>query len=50
MDSFVIIFGIGGVGGHVLSALARAGVHHIRIIDFDRVSLSSLNRHAFATR
>jgi len=35
---------------HVLSALARAGVKKIRIIDFDRITLSSLNRHAFATR
>lgn len=34
----------------MLSALARAGVKKIRIIDFDRITLSSLNRHAFATR
>lgn len=30
--------------------LARAGVKKIRVIDFDRVTLSSLNRHAFAQR
>jgi tRNA A37 threonylcarbamoyladenosine dehydratase len=34
----------------VLSACARAGIGKIDIIDFDRISLSSLNRHAFATR
>ena len=45
-----MIFGIGGVGSHVLSCLARSGVGEIAIIDFDRVTLSSLNRHAFATR
>jgi tRNA A37 threonylcarbamoyladenosine dehydratase len=30
--------------------LARSGVKKIRIIDFDRVSLSSLNRHSYAVR
>lgn len=33
-----------------MSAIVRSGVRKIRIIDFDRVTLSSLNRHAFATR
>ena len=45
-----MIFGIGGVGSHILSCLARSGIGEIAIIDFDRVTLSSLNRHAFATR
>jgi hypothetical protein len=35
---------------HVASALGRSGVGHLRVIDFDRVTLSSLNRHAFALR
>lgn len=48
--SYVLIFGIGGVGSHVLSAMIRSGVKKIGIVDFDRVTLSSLNRHAFATR
>ena len=30
--------------------LARNGVQHLRVIDFDQVTLSSLNRHAVATR
>lgn len=46
----MIIFGAGGVGSHVISAFARAGVKKLTIVDFDRVTLSSLNRHAFATR
>lgn len=41
--------GCGGVGSHCTSALTRSGVTHIRLIDFDQVTLSSLNRHAVAT-
>lgn len=48
-SAFVVIVGLGGVGSHCASALARSGVSHIRLIDFDQVTLSSLNRHAVAT-
>ena len=48
-DAFVVVVGIGGVGSHCTSALARSGVSKIRLIDFDQVTLSSLNRHAVAT-
>ena len=48
-DSFVIVVGLGGVGSHCTAALARSGVSRIRLIDFDQVTLSSLNRHAVAT-
>ncbi|MCJ1383612.1 hypothetical protein MMC17_006726 [Xylographa soralifera] len=48
-SSFVIVIGLGGVGSHCTAALARSGVSHIRIIDFDQVTLSSLNRNAVAT-
>jgi len=48
-DSFVVVVGLGGVGSHCVAALARSGVSRIRIIDFDQVTLSSLNRHALAT-
>jgi tRNA A37 threonylcarbamoyladenosine dehydratase len=47
--SFVVVVGLGGVGSHCTSALARSGVSKIRLIDFDQVTLSSLNRHAVAT-
>ncbi|RMZ76313.1 hypothetical protein DV738_g4990, partial [Chaetothyriales sp. CBS 135597] len=48
-DSFVIVVGLGGVGSHCVAALARSGVGRIRVVDFDQVTLSSLNRHALAT-
>ncbi|KAG0337303.1 hypothetical protein BG000_005563 [Podila horticola] len=49
-NSFVIIVGAGGVGSWAASMLIRSGVGKIRIIDFDQVSLSSLNRHATAVQ
>ena len=48
-DSFVVVVGLGGVGSHCTSALARSGVSKVRLVDFDQVTLSSLNRHAVAT-
>ncbi|TKA73563.1 hypothetical protein B0A49_04091 [Cryomyces minteri] len=48
-SSFVVVVGCGGVGSHATAALARSGVSKIRLIDFDQVTLSSLNRHAVAT-
>ncbi|PSK51729.1 tRNA threonylcarbamoyladenosine dehydratase [Elsinoe australis] len=48
-EAFVIVVGCGGVGSHAISALARSGAGAIRLIDFDQVTLSSLNRHAVAT-
>ena len=47
-SSHVAVFGIGGVGGHLAEALARAGVGHIHLIDRDVVSLSNINRQAVA--
>lgn len=48
--SFVVVVGLGGVGSHAAHLLLRSGIGKLRIIDFDLVSLSSLNRHAVATR
>ena len=45
----VAVFGIGGVGGHAVEALARAGVGTIDIIDSDTVSESNINRQTVAT-
>ncbi|KHC82378.1 hypothetical protein MGS_01422 [Candida albicans P78042] len=45
----VVVVGAGGVGSWVATMLVRSGVESLRIIDFDQVSLSSLNRHAVAT-
>ena len=47
--SSVIVVGLGGVGSWAATMLVRSGVKKIRVIDFDQVSLSSLNRHAVAT-
>ncbi len=47
--SRVAVFGIGGVGGYVVEALARSGVGALDLIDSDRVSLSNLNRQILAT-
>lgn len=49
-DAFVVVVGLGGVGSHAAHMLARSGVGKLRLIDFDNVTLSSLNRHAVATR
>ncbi|PFH59814.1 hypothetical protein XA68_11862 [Ophiocordyceps unilateralis] len=48
-DAFVIVVGCGGVGSHCVASLARSGVSRMRLVDFDQVTLSSLNRHAVAT-
>ena len=48
-QSSVVVVGLGGVGSHAAHMLARAGVGYLRLIDFDQVTLSSLNRHACAT-
>ena len=44
----VAVFGVGGVGGYVVEALARAGVGAIDIIDNDTVSESNINRQIIA--
>ena len=47
--SRVAVFGVGGVGGFAVEALARSGVGTIDIIDNDTVVLSNLNRQIIAT-
>lgn len=47
--SRVAIFGIGGVGGYVVEALARTGVGSFVLVDSDTVSLTNLNRQIIAT-
>jgi tRNA A37 threonylcarbamoyladenosine dehydratase len=50
MSSTITVIGLGGVGSHAAHLLVRSGVRHIRLVDFDLVTLSSLNRHAVAIR
>ena len=47
-NSRVAVFGIGGVGGYVVEALARSGVGTLDLIDNDKVSLTNLNRQIIA--
>ncbi len=48
--SRVAVFGIGGVGGYTVEALARSGVGELDLIDDDRVCLTNINRQIYATR
>lgn len=45
----VVVFGLGGVGGYAVEALARSGVGSLDLIDSDTVSVSNLNRQLLAT-
>ena len=49
-DSRVAVFGIGGVGGYAVEAMARSGVGTFDLIDDDKVCLTNLNRQIIATR
>lgn len=46
----VLLFGVGGVGGYTLEALARAGVGKIGVVDNDVFATSNLNRQILATQ
>jgi Dinucleotide-utilizing enzymes involved in molybdopterin and thiamine biosynthesis family 1 len=46
----VAVFGLGGVGGFTVEALARSGIGMLDLIDDDRICLTNLNRQIFATR
>ncbi len=46
--SRVAVFGVGGVGGYVVEALARAGIGTLDLIDADDVNLSNINRQIIA--
>lgn len=48
-DAKVLVFGVGGVGGYVVEALARAGVGKIDIVDADDVDETNINRQIIAT-
>ena len=48
-NSNIAILGVGGVGGYVAEMIARLGVENITIVDFDKISVSNLNRQIIAT-
>ena len=45
----VAVFGVGGVGGYTVEALARSGIGQLDLIDNDDVSISNINRQILAT-
>ena len=49
-DKIIAVFGLGGVGGTALEALARTGFKHFILIDFDKVDPSNLNRQILYTQ
>lgn len=46
----VAVFGLGGVGGYVVEALARSGIGALELVDHDTVSITNINRQLLATR
>lgn len=48
LNSHVVVFGLGGVGGFCAETLARSGVGELTLVDFDRVSKSNINRQIVA--
>lgn len=46
----VAVFGLGGVGGYAVEALARSGIGALDLVDHDTVSLTNINRQILATR
>ena len=49
-DARVAVFGLGGVGGYVVEALARGGIGALELIDSDTIGESNLNRQILALR
>jgi len=49
-NSSVIVFGLGGVGGHAVESLARTGVGRLCIVDYDRVDITNINRQIIAAK
>jgi molybdopterin/thiamine biosynthesis adenylyltransferase len=44
LDCRVTLLGLGGLGTHILQDMAAMGIGHVRVVEFDRVELSNLNR------
>lgn len=49
-NSFVAVFGIGGVGSYTVEGLVRSGIGGIALFDDDKVCLTNINRQLIATR
>ena len=49
-NAHVAVFGLGGVGGYAVEALARSGIGALTLVDHDKLSMTNLNRQILATR
>lgn len=47
-EKHVAVFGLGGVGGYTVEALARAGVGHLTLVDADTINVTNINRQIIA--
>lgn len=47
-QAYVAVIGLGAVGSYAVEGLARAGVGHLRLVDFDEIRASNLNRQLYA--
>ncbi len=47
-EAHVCVVGLGAVGGHAVEALARSGVGRLRLVDFDHIEESNVNRQLYA--
>ena len=48
LGGLIVVVGVGGVGSHAAHILTRSGATNLRLVDFDLITLSSLNRHCSA--
>ena len=48
-NATVAVFGLGGVGGYTVEALARSGVGALELVDHDTISVTNINRQILAT-
>lgn len=48
-DSRVAVAGLGGLGSNIAVMLARSGIGHLHLVDFDAVDVTNLNRQAYMT-
>ena len=49
-NSNVMVFGVGGVGGHCIEALVRMGIENITVVDGDTIDITNINRQLIATQ
>ena len=45
----ILVLGLGGVGGYVTESLARCGIGHLILVDYDKVDITNINRQIIAT-